>query len=112
MDRTEVAAGALSGGITLTDNHDGTATLSATPDAVSDSSIRFTASNPNQNTTLRKVAYTVTQDFVIVLEDEAMRDVSHVDRAFGGKIVGIPDCGPTTWERARRLTLHVIQKRG
>jgi hypothetical protein len=57
----QITARTLPTGIHLTDNHDGTATLSGTSSQTSgQASITFTASNPNMNTAVRKTPYTGT----------------------------------------------------
>jgi len=68
VDQIAVTAGALPSGLTFTDNHNGTATLSGTVPVtgsfVGNDSITLTAKNPNVNTAVQ-AAYTATQAFTI-----------------------------------------------
>jgi hypothetical protein len=62
-----VANGSAVPGVTFTDNHDGTATLSGTPTTTGNYPISFTASNPNAYDPATKKArmYAATQKFTI-----------------------------------------------
>jgi hypothetical protein len=61
----QITATGLPSGITLIDHHDGTATLSSSPFANGNATIKFTADNQNLNTAFR-TKYTATQTFTLV----------------------------------------------
>jgi hypothetical protein len=62
-----VANGGAVPGVTLTDNHDGTATLSGTPTTVGTYPISLTANNPSalDPATKKPRPYTATQQFTL-----------------------------------------------
>jgi len=72
VDSIAITSGQLPSGLALTDNHDGTATLSGTPNGgisgqIGKAIITFTASNSNLNTTFHPKPYTANQTFTLVV---------------------------------------------